>query len=70
MQKIMIATIFTRRRMLAPLTYIVAMLGGCLVTALWTPVPTTELMIALSLLVLGSMLLSGHRFSRVWRAPW
>ncbi len=57
-----IAAIFTRRRMMAPLAYIVAMLGGCLVTALWTSVPATELMIALSLLVLGSMLLSGHRF--------
>ena len=54
---------FTRHRILAPLVYIVAMLGGCLVTLLWTTVPATELMIALSLLVLGSMLLSGHRFS-------
>jgi urease accessory protein len=58
-----IIAIFTRHRILAPLTYIVAMLGGCLVTLLWTTVPATELMIALSLLVLGSMLLSGHRFS-------
>jgi urease accessory protein len=58
-----IIAIFTRHRLLAPLVYIVAMLGGCLVTLLWTTVPATELMIALSLLVLGSMLLSGHRFS-------
>ena len=58
-----IIAIFTRHRILAPLAYIVAMLGGCLVTLLWTTVPATELMIALSLLVLGSMLLSGHRFS-------
>lgn len=57
-----ISAIFTRRRLLAPLAYIIAMLGGCTVSALWTPVPATELMIALSLLVLGSMLLSGHRF--------
>jgi len=57
-----IASIFTGRRLLAPLAYILAMLGGCVLTALWTPVPATELMIALSLLVLGSMLLSGHRF--------
>lgn len=58
-----IIAIFTRHRKLAPLAYIVAMLGGCLVTLLWTMVPATELMIALSLLVLGSMLLSGHRFN-------
>jgi len=58
-----IIAIFTRHRVLAPLAYIVAMLGGCLVTLLWTSLPATELMIALSLLVLGSMLLSGHRFS-------
>ncbi len=58
-----IIAIFTRHRILAPLIYIVAMLGGCLATALWTTLPATELMIALSLLVLGSMLLSGHRFS-------
>jgi urease accessory protein len=58
-----IIAIFTRHRILAPLAYIVAMLGGCLVTLLWTTVPATELMIALSLLVLGSMLLSGHQFS-------
>jgi len=58
-----IIAIFTRHRILAPLAYIVTMLGGCLVTALWTSMPATELMIALSLLVLGSMLLSGHRFN-------
>ncbi len=58
-----IIAIFTRHRILAPLAYIVAMLGGCLVTALWTSMPATELMIALLLLVLGSMLLSGHRFN-------
>lgn len=57
-----IAAIFTGRRLLAPLAYILTMLVGCVVTALWAPVPATELMIALSLLVLGSMLLSGHRF--------
>lgn len=58
-----VIAIFTRHRILAPLAYIIAMLGGCLVTLLWTRLPATELMIALSLLVLGSMLLSGHRFS-------
>ena len=58
-----IIAIFTRHRIMAPLAYIVTMLGGCLVTALWTSMPATELMIALSLLMLGSMLLSGHRFN-------
>ncbi len=58
-----IIAILTRHRILAPLVYILAMLGGCLVTTVWTSLPATELMIALSLLVLGSMLLSGHRFS-------
>mgnify|MGYP001823467724 FL=1 len=57
-----ISATFIRCRLPAPLAYIIAMLGGCMVSALWTPVPATELMIALSLLVLGSMLLSGHRF--------
>ena len=57
-----IAATFTARRLLAPLAYIVAMLGGCMIAALWNPMPATGLMIALSLLVLGSMQLSGHRF--------
>ena len=57
-----IAAMVTRRKMLAPIAYIGAMLAGCLITALWTAVPATELMIALSLLVLGTMLLSGRRF--------
>lgn len=57
-----IATVFTGHRLLAPLAYIAAMTGGCLVTALWTLVPASELMIALSLLVLGGMLLSGRHF--------
>lgn len=50
--------------MTAPLAYIGAMLGGCLVTSLWTSAAASELMIALSLLVLGSMLLRGHRFGK------
>lgn len=41
-----IIAIFTRHRILAPLAYIIAMLGGCLVSALWTSIPATELMIA------------------------
>jgi urease accessory protein len=57
-----IASIFTFYRLLAPLAYILAMLGGCLVSSLWIPVPAAEVVIALSLLVLGSMLLSGRHF--------
>jgi len=57
-----IAAVFTGRKLLAPLAYIAAMAGGCLVTAVWTSVPASELMIAISLLVLGSMLLSGRQF--------
>jgi urease accessory protein len=57
-----IAAIFTGHRLLSPLAYIAAMTGGCLVTALWASVPARELMVALSLLVLGGMLLSGRHF--------
>lgn len=57
-----IASVFTFHRLLAPLTYIAAMLGGCLVSSLWTSVPAAEVVTALSLLVLGSMLLSGRHF--------
>ena len=57
-----IAAMLAGYRLLAPLAYIVAMTGGCLVTALWTSVPASELMIALSLLILGGMLLSGRQF--------
>ena len=58
-----IASVFTAHRLLAPLAYIATMLAGCLVTSLWTALPAAEVMIALSLLVLGSILLSGRKFS-------
>ena len=57
-----IATIFTSHRWLSPLAYIAAMIGGCLISTLWTSVPAAELIIALSLLTLGGMLLSGRHF--------
>jgi len=57
-----IAAVFTGRNLLAPLAYIAAMAGGCLVTALWTSLPASELLIAISLLVLGGVLLSGRQF--------
>lgn len=58
-----VAAVFTSNRLLSPLAYIGAMLVGCLLTAVWTSIPAAELMIALSLLALGAMLLSGHQFS-------
>jgi urease accessory protein len=57
-----IAAVLAGRKLLAPLAYIATMAGGCLVAALWTSVAASELMIAISLLVLGSMLLSGRQF--------
>ncbi len=58
-----VAAAFTANRFLSPLAYIISMLVGCLVTAMWTTLPAVELVVALSLLVLGSMLLSGRQFS-------
>ena len=57
-----IFSVCVRARLSAPLAYIGAMLGGCLLTSLWGTAAASEMMIALSLLVPGSMLLSGHRF--------
>ena len=57
-----IAALFTGHKLLAPLAYIATMAGGCLVATVWTSVPASELMIAISLLVLGGMLLSGRQF--------
>ncbi|MEM7466888.1 MAG: HupE/UreJ family protein [Pseudomonadota bacterium] len=51
------------RRLSAPLAYIGAMLIGCLVTALWSSTLVNEFLVACSLLILGSMLLSGKQFS-------
>lgn len=57
-----IAATCTRSQLGSPLAYIVAMLAGCLITVLWSTALWSETMIALSLLVTGSMLLSGRRF--------
>ncbi len=57
-----IAAVCIRRALSAPLAYIATMLAGCLVTSLWDAALASEIMIALSLLVMGSMLVSGHRF--------
>ncbi|MGR8948555.1 MAG: HupE/UreJ family protein [Gammaproteobacteria bacterium] len=58
-----VAAVLTHRRLLAPFAYIATMLIGCMVTALWTTAAVSELMIALSLLILGAMLLSGRNFA-------
>lgn len=58
-----IAAVFTRHRYSAPAVYIGAMLIGCLVTSLWVEIPAIEFPVALSLLVLGSVLLSGRDLS-------
>lgn len=55
-----IAAVFTARPMLAPLSYIAAMLCGCLMTALWQALPASELMVAMSLLVLGAIMLTDY----------
>jgi urease accessory protein len=60
-----IFSVCVRARLSAPLAYLGAMLGGCLFTSLWSTASASELMIALSLLVAGSMLLSGHRFGNI-----
>jgi len=58
-----VASVFTANRLLTPLAYIAAMLIGCLITALWTSIPATEFIVALSLLILGGMMLSGREFN-------
>jgi len=57
-----IASICTRSKLKAPLAYIATMLAGCLFASLSGAMPASELIIALSLLVMGSMLVGGRRF--------
>jgi len=59
-----IASVLMARRVLAPLFYLAAMLGGCLISSLWTTLPASELMVALSLLVLGTLVLSGRHIGQ------
>ncbi len=58
-----IAALFTTRQYTAPLAYIGAMMAGCLLMAFGVAMPMTEVMIALSLLGLGAVVLSGHALS-------
>ncbi|MDZ7786757.1 MAG: HupE/UreJ family protein [Halofilum sp. (in: g-proteobacteria)] len=55
-----IAAALTQRRYSAPLGYIGAMLAGCALMAAGVTLPGIELMIGLSLLVLGGVLLAGR----------
>ena len=55
-----IAALFTARRTMAPAAYIAAMLVGCGLMYAGVALPLTETVIALSLLVLGGVVLSGR----------
>jgi urease accessory protein len=56
-----IAAVFTAHRLLSPLAYIVAMLCGCLIAAAGNVLPASELMVAVSLLMLGGIMLTGYQ---------
>lgn len=60
-----IAALYTGRRYLAPGAYIVAMLAGCLAMASGVGLPAKELVIGLSLLILGGVVLTGRALSLV-----
>lgn len=55
-----IAALYTGRAKLAPAAYIAAMVGGVLLMASGTGLPLKEAVIALSLLVVGGIVLSGR----------
>lgn len=55
-----VATLFTAHRVLAPAAYIAAMLLGCGLMAAGLNLPLKEAMIALSLLAVGAVVLSGR----------
>ena len=55
-----IAALYTGHRFTAPAAYIAAMLAGCLMMSLGVGLPAKEIVIGLSLLALGSVVLSGR----------
>lgn len=55
-----IAALFTTRRYMAPAAYIAAMLAGCALMYAGVALPAAEVVIALSLLVVGGVVLSGR----------
>lgn len=58
-----VAAVFTGRALAAPAGYILAMLAGCLLTSFGFALPLQEVVIGLSLLVLGGIVLSGRALS-------
>lgn len=60
-----VAALYTGRRLLAPAAYIGAMLAGCLMMSLGLGLPVKEFVIALSLLTLGAVVLTGRSLSFV-----
>ncbi len=54
-----VAAFFTTKKFITPAAYIGAMLIGCMMMSLGLGLPAKELMIALSLVVLGAVVLSG-----------
>ncbi|MEM7509031.1 MAG: HupE/UreJ family protein [Pseudomonadota bacterium] len=55
-----IAALFTGRALTAPMGYIVGMLGGCTLIMAGVALPAVELVIALSLVLVGGLLMSGR----------
>lgn len=55
-----IASVFTAQRYLTPMIYILAMLLGCFVASAGVLLPARELMISLSLLIVGGIVCSGR----------
>jgi urease accessory protein len=55
-----IAALYTGKRFAAPAAYIAAMLVGCLMMSLGVTLPAKEIVIALSLLTVGGIVLSGR----------
>jgi len=60
-----LASAFSSRRYLAPLSFVLATLAGCLLFlgGLSLPLPVTEIAVAASVVIAGAMVLSGKSFS-------
>lgn len=55
-----VAAAFTRRALTAPLGYVAGMLGGCALIMAGVALPAVELAIALSLVLVGALLMRGR----------
>ena len=60
-----VAALYTGRRYFAPAAYITAMLAGCLMMSTGIGLPAKEVVIGFSLLMLGSVVLSGRGMTLV-----